>query len=615
MAIYYLDVDDEITSAAARIRGSSDSRIALVLSGGSRVATSRINFRLLAREARTRNKHLAIIAADPSVQSVARSAELPVYGSGGEYEKAEEAVVGRSAALAAGSAALAAGSAARPSSAPSPVLNGLSWRAAAPGPAGRHGPMNATRMPDIPAARSAPVRRSGLPLPLVAVMALLIVVAAGAGAFFFYPSATVVLTLSQEAVGPMTVNVKIDPSVSAANYQTGTVPGVTKTYTVEASDTFAATGVKIVETAATGRVTFTSVNTGSAVTVPKGTQVSTAAGVAFATASSVTIPRAPISGTTVTPTTADVAVAAVKAGLSGNVSAGAITRVPASLAGELVSDHPVTNKSATNGGTHTETPQIQQSDIDAAEVSLRAQLEGNFQSAYKAPGAMPSGSSLFAESAQLGLATCSPDPAGLLNQDVASFQLDCHSTGTVTMADAASVTEVARRRARASIRSGYALAEESVTTKVGVGTVQGATLVVPVVVEGLAVVVVDVDQIRAGIKGKSLDDARAFLAQYGQAVISVSPDWASTMPSFDFRIDIQLVVPSAAPSGGPSPSGPATTARRAAVPTPAPAGASPASAAPSSSDSVTPTLDVTETPSAPPPLPSDAAPSASPAPS
>jgi len=95
MAIYYLDIDDEITSAAARIRDSSDSRIALVLSGGSRVATSRINFRLLAREARQRHKRLAIITADASVQSVARSAELPVYDTVNEYERSEAAAGSR----------------------------------------------------------------------------------------------------------------------------------------------------------------------------------------------------------------------------------------------------------------------------------------------------------------------------------------------------------------------------------------------------------------------------------------------------------------------------------------------------------------------------------------
>ena len=44
--IVYLDADDEITSAAARIRTADDARVGLVLPFGSRVATSRINFRL-----------------------------------------------------------------------------------------------------------------------------------------------------------------------------------------------------------------------------------------------------------------------------------------------------------------------------------------------------------------------------------------------------------------------------------------------------------------------------------------------------------------------------------------------------------------------------------------
>ena len=84
MAIYYIDVDDEITSAAARIRDSGDVRIALVIQGGSRLATSRINFRLLAREARHRGRQLSIIAADASVRSLAQTADLPVFANLGK---------------------------------------------------------------------------------------------------------------------------------------------------------------------------------------------------------------------------------------------------------------------------------------------------------------------------------------------------------------------------------------------------------------------------------------------------------------------------------------------------------------------------------------------------
>ena len=49
--IIYLEIDDEITTAAARIRDADVDRIAIVLPHGSRVATSRINFRLLSRDA------------------------------------------------------------------------------------------------------------------------------------------------------------------------------------------------------------------------------------------------------------------------------------------------------------------------------------------------------------------------------------------------------------------------------------------------------------------------------------------------------------------------------------------------------------------------------------
>ena len=49
--IVYLDAEDEITSAATRIRQAKDKRVGLVIPYGSRVATSRINFKLLSREA------------------------------------------------------------------------------------------------------------------------------------------------------------------------------------------------------------------------------------------------------------------------------------------------------------------------------------------------------------------------------------------------------------------------------------------------------------------------------------------------------------------------------------------------------------------------------------
>src|SRR5450432_3843497 len=106
--VYYLDVDDEITSAAARIRASQDPRVGLVVPPGSRIATSRINFRLLAREALERNRALSIVSTDPAARALAASAGLPVYATVGEFD-ADQGVQAGGPLRAAG-AVVAAGS-------------------------------------------------------------------------------------------------------------------------------------------------------------------------------------------------------------------------------------------------------------------------------------------------------------------------------------------------------------------------------------------------------------------------------------------------------------------------------------------------------------------------
>ncbi len=107
--VLYLDVDDEITSAAARIRRAEGNRVVLVLPYGSRVATSRINFRLLARDALMHEKRLSIVAPDGATRALAASAGLPVFASVAEYEGSLEdgdrAGAGRAAAAAAATAA------------------------------------------------------------------------------------------------------------------------------------------------------------------------------------------------------------------------------------------------------------------------------------------------------------------------------------------------------------------------------------------------------------------------------------------------------------------------------------------------------------------------------
>ncbi len=176
MAIVYIDVDDEITSVTARIRRIPDGRIALVVPPGSRIATSRINFRLLAREAAGESRELAIVTPDAAVRALAAAAGLETYPSVADLDAAEKARAAHEPATGAAAAAgLAAGAAA---AAGSGVRTGAPLRgspdaaggpapadgsptqggAAAPGGAPAAGPAGATR------ADARPRPTTGLPV-------------------------------------------------------------------------------------------------------------------------------------------------------------------------------------------------------------------------------------------------------------------------------------------------------------------------------------------------------------------------------------------------------------------------------------------------------------------
>ncbi|MGZ6273132.1 MAG: baseplate J/gp47 family protein, partial [Candidatus Limnocylindrales bacterium] len=328
-------------------------------------------------------------------------------------------------------------------------------------------------------------------------------------------------------------------------------------------------GENVVETPATGTVTFSSENTLLDVPIPAGTQVTTASGIAFATTAARTVKKATFS--TGRRGTVDAPVTAVKNGTAGNVSAKTIVRVPSDLAALLIS---VSNPDPTIGGTHVVSPMIVQADIDQAEANLRSQLDSGLQKAISAPGAVPSGSNLFSDSAKLGDAVFTPDPQGLLNQAVASFDLSASATGTAVVADMAAVRSVAESRIKSAVRSGYNLVAGSITTQLGTAATQGDAVLVPVTAEGLQTPIVDAGVLREAVLGKTVEEARTYLAQFGRVDISVDPGWASTMPSWDFRIDVRLSAPSAKPTVQPSESTaptPSLLPTPSAVPTPLPA--------------------------------------------
>ncbi len=611
MATIYLDVDDEITSAAARIRESKDLRIALVLPSGSRIATSRINFKLLQREARERSRRLAIVTPEASARALAASAGLAVFASVRDYEEhladlelgpapggASEDGVGAtpapqiaptaSADVEAGGEAAAdsegrkrrepeaesgrAIAQARPLSAAE--LAARDEAEAAPGrPADRvrdgaraRGGLAghreaATGVPGpsaAPAAGPASVRRAGgrrLRVAIVAVVVLFVVGAAGAAAYLVLPNARIVLALRSVPVGPLELIVHADPGASAPDPTELIVPAIRLDLPLSASGSFPATGKRVDDTPATGSLVWTNCDPTRSYTIPKGTLARTQAGIGFTTDEAIFLPVATL--TTGNPPqigcqNRTVTATAAKPGLAGNVGALTVTVVPGNYNSVVIR---VRNPGAMAGGTHQEFPKVVQKDIDGALAALSGQLDEQLKSAAAAPTDLPPGATVFPATAARGQAQPGVDPASLVGTEVPAFDLSVTATGTVVAVDPSPLQGIGAARLAKEVPAGNDVVAGSTSVTVGPGTVADGIVTFTIAAREDSVPRVDAAALRSQLKGKTADEVKALLGSLGDVTVTLWPDWTSTVTGFDPRLDFTVTGPSVSPASSPGPSG------------------------------------------------------------
>ena len=621
----YLDVDDEITSAAARIRTSESPKVGLVVPYGSRISTSRMNFRLLSREAIVNNRRLSIIAGDPATRALAASAGLAVFATVGEYESAlagppvsvddydglrtersepiapvEPAVPVASppaasseatdraptrtgtrsgrpprgtvgdetqaiALPAAGGAVAGAGAAQAATTAP--VVAAVA-AAAAPAPTI---PVVPSPRPDTtgPAGR-LPVRgaigrvRIGTPVLVGAAAALLALAVVAVGAYLILPAADITVTPREQAIEPFTLTVTADPAATAVDPVNDVIPALTLDMPVEVSDTFTTVGKRVELTAATASVTFSNYDPTASNTVPAGSVLSTEGGIRFKTLRVVNLPRADFQvGLPITPSRRSVAVAAVKSGPTGNVPANSIRVVPREDNPEFLK---VNNPDPANGGARKDFPKIDQKEVDAALAALQTKLDAAFSAAVKEGTGAPAATTIFPETAILGVVTRTTDPTKLVGQEVETFDLGLSASGTVIAVDAAPVAEIARSRLTANIGAGYRLVDGSDKIVQGDPVVASGVVTFPVTARAARVRILDPEELRAMVKGKPTDQARALLEPYGEVKIDTWPAWVSSITGVDSRLNVTIGGPgsSSGAAGSPSPAGPGTSAAPAA---------------------------------------------------
>ncbi|MEW6223754.1 MAG: baseplate J/gp47 family protein [Chloroflexota bacterium] len=583
--IIYLDVEDEITSAATRIRSASDTRVALVLPFGSRLATSRINFRLLAREAMVNGKRLDLVAPDASARALAASAGLPVFASVVEYEAALE---GRDAMPAGPSDAEPSGTTTTGAGAAAAAATGLAAGRAEAAPAAGTGdtaravsaarprPPSRDREPaelddTAPFDDVAPGRPRGEPrvvhaprrrrigAGVIAGFGILVLAVgiAGVAAWLLLPSAEITVTPRIEPIGPISLTVRADPEATAVDADLGIIPAQTLTVPVTASAEFPATGKRVVETAAGGGVRWTNCDPSASYTIPRGTTVRTRSGIAFKTDEEVFLPVAELSGTPpnldVKCQTSEVAVTAVEPGTAGNVDAGTIRVIPARYNRNLLS---VTNPAPTSGGTREEFKRVAQKDIDAALEQLGLDIQEQFATALEDGAGAPPGTTVFPDTAALGEPAPTVDPATLLDQEVEAFTLGVTATGTVLAVDASPVEAIAEARLQGSVDGGYTLVDDSIEVTVGEGSVVGGVVTFPVDGSAKQVRPVDGEALRRQVLGLGREEAIAALTPYGEVDLVLWPDWVAAVPSLEQRVTLTVGDPVEVPPGeGRVPSG------------------------------------------------------------
>jgi hypothetical protein len=391
-------------------------------------------------------------------------------------------------------------------------------------------------------------RRIGV-LPLVvAGLLVLLLTGVGYGAYVFLPTATITLEPQATHLSPPAYSVVADPNVAVADVVAGVVPAQWLEIPLTVTGTFAATGVEARETRATGVVRFRSENTLNAVAILEGTVVSTADGVDFETTQPVSVPRADFQ--TSTPGSVDAPIRAVRPGTRGNVPADAITEVPASLEGQLVS---VRNPDPTDGGRREEENVVAQADYDTALTSLTTQLSTQLDAELADPATAPRGLTLFPESATVGEPQPDTDAVEVVGLPGPSFTLTVESVGTVLAVNETLVDELAEARVRAELFAGQRLVDDAVRTTHTAGALSGETVAYQATATATVYSEPDRQQVVAQLRGKSVTEAERILVTYGMVEISMWPEFVDRLPDQTARINLIVVAPSAAPTLAPSP--------------------------------------------------------------
>src|SRR6266849_5924095 len=337
----YVETEEEIPERVERLRRYRGDDTMLVLPMRSRIGQSRFNFQLLRNYAARMGKRVTVVCDDPAVQKMASESGFAVYGAVGPFGE---------------------GIASEPEEPPPPRRW---WQRRLAAPVTHVGVAAPTKL----LTRAATEIKPGRFILYVAAATVLLVGLAGLG--IFVPTASVTLIAQAQPFSQRDFEIQAQP---------GKAPIHVRASVISRSDSqgFKTTGVKAVPLApGTGQVVYANdlkggFGSGPGIVFKYGQRLTNTNGVVFAQTS-----NDPRYGGVLVPWqgTATANVQAVNPGSTGNVGDHTITVINDCCGPFDPSKLHVTNPQATgNGSDPSSTPQMTETDFDAARAQMEQQL-------------------------------------------------------------------------------------------------------------------------------------------------------------------------------------------------------------------------------------------------
>ncbi|OLB90789.1 MAG: hypothetical protein E6I89_13280 [Chloroflexi bacterium] len=518
----YVETEEEIPELVERLRRFHGEDTMLVLPMRSRIGQSRFNFQLLRNYSARLGKRVTVVCDDPAVQKMASETGFAVFGAVGPEGQGI------------------------PSEAEAPAPISRWWQRKRTEPTTHVGVAAPTRL----LTKTATELKPGRFLLYVTAVTLILVGIFAVGVFV--PSASVTLVAQAQPFTEKDVEIQGQPGKGAIHVRAVTISNSN-------SQGFKVTGsIDVPLAPSTGQVVYTNdltqgISNSPGLLFKYGQRLVNTNGLEFAQTSGNTI--VPWHGQ------ATVNVIAVKPGTTGNVGDHTITQIENCCDPFDGSKIHVTNPQATGGGTDpSSTPQMTESDFDAARAQLEQSIHQSIAQQLAAGG--QAGEKL-SETIIFGPPQFTTDHQP--QDKVPTF------TGTMTVvgegdfySDSDVITAYKTYLSQHVPNNQQLLTESPIQVQYRLlSSAKGGFLVFVGSASAYVAPTLDEAQIRAAIVGRPVAQARFYLEKLPirSVAIKEEPLALPLMPLLDRRITLHYVVESNAPSA-------AAAAQGAAKPTP-----------------------------------------------